>query len=110
VSPQLAVPSHADQIVPAPRGRTRTALAVAGVAAVIAAGGVAAGQILLPGQSGPAQESQYVPSEQAQRSLSDTVGAEYRTGLATRPRRVGTQAGRVSQARREAIAHQYRSR
>src|SRR4051794_28385973 len=112
MSAQLAAPSHPDQTTRAPRRRTHTALAVAvaGVAAAIAAGGLAAGQILLPDQPGPAQESQYVPSAQGLRELSATVAAEYRTGLAPASRHVGTLSPRASRQLRESIVNQYRSR
>jgi len=87
------------QLISPPRRRTRATLAVAGVIAAIAAGGVAAGQILLPDESGPAQESQYVPSGQALRELGATVAAEYRTG---------TPSLSMSREMRESIANQYR--
>jgi hypothetical protein len=92
MSTQLATP---------PRRHTRTALAVAGVVAAIAVGGLAAGEILLPDDSGPAQESSYVPSAESLRELDATVAAEYRTG---------TLSAGMSREARQAIANQYRSR
>jgi hypothetical protein len=91
------------QLTSPPRRRTRVTLAVAGVIAAIAAGGVAAGQILLPDESGLAQESQYVPSRQALRALGATVAAEYRTAP-------GTPSLSMSPEVRQSIANQYRSR
>lgn len=108
MSAQLATPPH--QPARASRRRARTALAVAGIAVAIAAGGVAASQMLLPGKSSPAQESQYVPSEQALRELSATVAAEYRTWLTAAPSRNRTSDARVRRQVRDSIANQYRSR
>jgi hypothetical protein len=110
MSVQLTPPSHLDQIARASRRRSRAALAVAAVAAAIAAGGVAASQILLPDDRTGAPESQYLPSDQALRSLSNTVAAEYRTGLITAPSRSSAAEQRVLREIRDGIANQYRSR
>jgi hypothetical protein len=110
MSVQLATPPPSDQTARAPRRRTRTLLVVAGITAAIAAGGVAASQMLLPGQSSPAQESQYVPSDAALRELDATIAAEYRTGLTTAPSHNGASDQRMSRQMRDSIANQYRSR
>src|SRR3954454_5895010 len=108
MSAQLAAPSPPDQTARASHRHTRTALAVAGVAAAIAAGGLTAGQILLPDRCGPAQESQYVPGERPLRERSAPVAAEYRHGLPPAPSHAGTPSPRVSREIRQSIANQYR--
>ncbi|MDA0166051.1 hypothetical protein OM076_37650 [Solirubrobacter ginsenosidimutans] len=110
MSAQLSAAPRRDQTVAPARRRARIALAVAGVIAAIAAGGLVAGEVLLPDHSGPAQDSPYVPSEQALRSLSNTVAAEYRIGLApTDGANVAPDEG-VLRELRHSIANQYRSR
>jgi hypothetical protein len=108
MSAQLTIPPH--QPARASGRRARTALAVAGIAAAIAAGGIAASQMLLPGKSSPAPESQYVPSQQALRELSATVAAEYRTWLTAAPSHDRASDARVRRQVRDGIANQYRSR
>jgi hypothetical protein len=110
MSAHLAAPPRRDHTAGPVRRRARIALAVAGVIAAITAGGLVAGELLLPDHSRPAQDSQYVPCEQALRSLSNTVAAEYRTGLASAGgANVAPDEG-VLRELRHSIANQYRSR
>ena len=78
MSVQFALPPHPEQTASAPRRHARTPRAVADVTAAIAARGLAARQIFRPDDSTAAPGSQYAPNDQALRSLSDPVAAEYR--------------------------------
>src|SRR3954453_14188859 len=110
MSVHLATPPQSGQTARAPRRRIRIVIVVAGITAAIAAGGVAASQTLLPGPSSPAQESEYVPSDQALRELDATIAAEYRTGLTMAPSHNSASDQRVQRQIRDSIANQSRSR